>query len=290
MSDKFSRHKHLPDAVAKGAVTLCFAFTITVLASMLFYIIIRGISKIRFSFLFSQPSPLKGTYGIFPGIINTLYIIVLTLTIAAPIGIGAAIYLNEYAGTSRKFAKIVRLIDFTIETLSGIPSIVYGLFGAVFFGETLKLGYSILTGSLTLSLMVLPIVIRTSQEALRTVPQSYREGSLGCGATKWYMIWTVVLPCAKKGLTASVLLAVGRITGESAALLFTAGAVSRLPENWLTHPLSSGATLTVQMYFGVSSGKYIDEAFGIAFVLAFILLGIYFLSDFLTRQIHNKKG
>ncbi len=290
MPDKFPHHKRLFDTAAKGAVTLCFAFTITVLASMLFYIAIRGISKVSFSFLFSQPSPLKGIYGILPGIINTLYIIVLTLIIAAPVGIGAAIYLNEYAGTSRRFAKMVRLIDFTIETLAGIPSIVYGLFGAVFFGETLKLGYSILTGSLTLSLMVLPIVIRTSQEALRAVPKSYREGSLGCGAAKWYMIWTVVLPCAKKGLTASILLAIGRIAGESAALLFTAGAFSRLPGNWLTHPLSSGATLTVQMYFGVSSGKYIDEAFGIAFVLAFILLGIYFLSDFLTRQIYDRKG
>lgn len=257
---------------------------------MLFYIVLRGLPQISRDFLFSQPSTLRGTYGILPGMINTVYIIAITLMIAAPVGIGAAVYLCEYAGASRRFAKVVRVIDFTIETLAGIPSVVYGLFGAVFFGETLKLGYSILTGALTLSLMVLPVIIRTSQEALRAVPQSYREGALGCGAGKWVMIRTVVLPNAKNGLAAAILLAVGRITGESAALLFTAGAALRLPENWLTHPLVSGASLTVQMYFGVSSGRYIDEAFGVAFVLACILLGVYLLSDWMSQYFTRKKG
>ena len=246
MSANLSKSERLPsqknsrfDWAAKIAATSCFALTITVLAAMLFYIVLRGLPQISRDFLFSQPSTLRGTYGILPGMINTVYIIAITLMIAAPVGIGAAVYLCEYAGTS---------------------------------------------------LMVLPVIIRTSQEALRAVPQSYREGALGCGAGKWVMIRTVVLPNAKNGLAAAILLAVGRITGESAALLFTAGAALRLPENWLTHPLVSGASLTVQMYFGVSSGRYIDEAFGVAFVLACILLGVYLLSDWMSQYFTRKKG
>ena len=172
-----------------------------------------------------------------------------------------------------------------METLSGIPSIIYGLFGAIFFGERLHLGYSILTGSLTLTIMVLPVVIRTTQEALKTVPQSFREGALGCGATKWYMIRTIILPSAQSGIITSVILAIGRIVGESAALIFTAGATTNLPKNWLTHPTTSGATLTVQMYFGVSNGKYVDEGFGIALVLMVIVLGI----NLLTKKLSSMK-
>lgn len=292
ISERKKHHKRRLDSAAKGAMYFCAALTMTILASVLFYIFIRGISQMKWSFLVGKVSSLKGEYGILPGLINTIYIILLTLAISAPVGIGAAVYLTEYTSvqTAGKLRGAVRLIDFTIGTLAGIPSVVYGLFGAVFFGEALKLGYSILTGSLTLSLMTLPIIIRTSQEALKSVPQSYREGALGCGATQWYMLHSVVLPCAGKGLAASVLLAVGRITGESAALLFTAGAAVNLPRNWLTHPLSSGASLTVQMYLGVANGKYIDEAFGIALVLAVILLAIYFLSAVLTSDHHNQEG
>ena len=263
-------------------VCFCAALTVMILAAMFVYIVFRGVPQIDWTFLSSRPSSLKGVYGILPGIINTLYIIVITLLIAAPVGVGAAIYLNEYAGTSRKLSPLVRFIEFTVETLSGIPSIIYGLFGAVFFGETLGLDYSILTGALTMTIMVLPVIIRTTQEALRTVPQSYREGALGCGATKWYMIRTIILPSTYSSIITAVILAIGRIVGESAALIFTAGASTYLPQNWLTHALSSGATLTVQMYFGVSSGKYVDEGFGIALVLMIIVLCINLLTKKLS--------
>lgn len=256
----------------------------TAMMAILFYILLRGAPKLRLSLLIGQPSPLKGEYGFLPGLVNTLYIVVLTLLAAVPVGIGAAVYLNEYVGRSGRPSRLVRLINLMVEALAGIPSIVYGLFGAVFFGEALRLGYSILTGSLTLSLMALPIIIRASQESLAAVPQCLREGALGCGASQWQMIWSVVLPCAKRGLLSSVLLAVGRIMGESAALLFTAGAAVNLPKNWLTHPLASGASLTVQMYLGVSSGKYIDEAFAAALALAAVLLGIYLLAGILGRE------
>ena len=256
----------------------------TAIASVLFYILLRGAGQLRWEIFVRSPSPLKGEYGILPGLINTLYIILLTLLAAAPVGIGAAVYLSEYA----RPGKLTRLVEFTVGTLAGIPSVVYGLFGAVFFGETLRLGYSILTGSLTLSLMVLPIIIRSGQDTLEAVPAALRDSALGCGATQWQMLRTVVLPCAKRGLAASVLLAVGRITGESAALLFTAGAASNLPRNWLTHPLSSGASLTVQMYLGISNGRYIDEAFGIALVLAGILTALYFLTGALTAERRDR--
>ena len=283
-----SGKKHLYDAVTKGIVLLCAALTVTILAAMLIYILLRGVPQIDWTFLTSQPSALKGVYGILPGIVNTLYIIGITLLIASPVGVGAAIYLSEYAGTSRKMGPLVRFIEFTVETLSGIPSIIYGLFGAVFFGEVLRLDYSILTGALTLTIMVLPVVIRTTQEALKTVPQSYREGALGCGATKWYMIRTIILPSACSGIVTAVILAIGRIVGESAALIFTAGSATNLPKNWLTHPLSSGATLTVQMYFGVSNGKYVDEGFGIALVLMVIVLCINLLTKQLSGKERNK--
>ena len=248
----------------------------TAIASVLFYILLRGAGQLRWEIFVRSPSPLKGEYGILPGLINTLYIILLTLLAAAPVGIGAAVYLSEYA----RPGKLTRLVEFTVGTLAGIPSVVYGLFGAVFFGETLRLGYS--------TLMVLPIIIRSGQDTLEAVPAALRESALGCGATQWQMLRTVVLPCAKRGLAASVLLAVGRITGESAALLFTAGAASNLPRNWLTHPLSSGAPLTVQMYLGISNGRYIDEAFGIALVLAGILTALYFLTGALTAERRDR--
>ncbi len=268
------------DRIVKTAVYFCAGLTVLILVSMLLYIVIRGAPQINWKFLSTAPSSLKGTYGILPSIINTLYIVFITILIATPIGVGAAIYLNEYA----KKGKLVRIIEFTIETLAGIPSIIYGLFGAIFFGEIMKLGYAIITGALTLSIMVLPIVIRTTQEALKMVPQSYREGALGSGATKWYMIRTIILPSAVSGIVTSVILSIGRIVGESAALIFTAGAADNLPKNWLTHPGTSGATLTVQMYFGVSNGKYIDEGFGIALVLIVIVL----LINILTKQLSKK--
>lgn len=270
------------DKTIKGLIYFQAGITAILLAAMLIYIILRGLPQLTWTFLASEPSSLRGVYGILPSLVNTVYIIVITLVISMPIGVGAAIFLNEYAGKGR----IVRGIEFTVETLAGIPSIIYGLFGAVFFGEALRMGYSILTGALTLSIMVLPVVIRTTQEALKTVPSSYREGALALGSAKWHMIRTILLPCCSNGIVTAAVLGVGRIAGESAALLFTAGAATALPRTlmeWLQHPMDSGATLTVQMYFGVSNGKYIEEGFGIALVLLIITLCMNLLANSLRK-------
>ena len=208
----------------------------------------------------------------------------ITLLIATPIGVGAAIYLNEYA----KPGKLVRTIEFTTEILSGIPSIIFGLFGMVFFGMTLKLGYSVLTGSFTLTLMVLPLITRNTQEALKTVPDSYRSGALGIGATKWYMIRTILLPSAAPGILTGVILSIGRIVGESAALLFTAGSGFQLPKNLFGKLFESSGTLTIQLYLSMQKAKY-DQAFGIAVVLLIIVLGINLLTRFLTNRFDVTK-
>jgi len=268
------------DIFTKTAIYFSTGLTVIILISMIAYIIARGAPQISWQFLSKAPSALKGTYGILPSIINTLYIIVVTLIIATPVGVGSAIYLNEYA---RKGA-IVKIIEGTIEILAGIPSIIYGLFGAIFFGEIMQLKYSILTGALTLTIMVLPVVIRTTQEALKTVPYTYREGALGIGATKWYMIRTIILPSSLSGIITAIILSIGRIVGESAALIFTAGAASNLPKSFFGHVLTSGSTLTVQMYFGVANGKYIDQGFGVALVLVIIVL----LINTITRVLSNR--
>jgi phosphate transport system permease protein len=233
---------------------------------------------------------MKGTFGIAGNIVNTLYIIILTLLIAVPFGVGAAIYLNEYA----KPGRIVRLIEFTTETLAGLPSITFGLFGYVFFGIVLKLGYSILTGALTLSLMVLPLITRNTQEALKTVPAGYRSGALGIGATKWYMIRTILLPSAIPGIITGIILAIGRIVGESAALLFTAGSGFLLPklgqygEGLFQKIMQPGGTLTIQMFLSMENAKY-DEAFGIALVLLVIVFGINMLTKYLSNKFNVNK-
>ena len=201
------------------------------------------------------------------------------------IGIGAAVYLTEY----EKGGKLVTIIAFATETLSGIPSIIFGLFGMVFFGQTLGLGFSILCGSLTLTLMILPIIIRTTQEAIKTVPESYRQGALGLGAQKWRIIRTIVVPSALPGIVTAVILAIGRIVGESAALLFTAGSVYLLPQGIFSHLLSSGGTLTIGMYLEMAEGNT-DNAFGIALVLVVLVLLINAATKLITGRINKKKG
>lgn len=267
------------DIALKVLIYLCAAFTVLLLAGMLLYILGKGLPEISWELLSTKPSVLKDTYGILPNIINTLYIIVLTILIATPIGIGAAIYLNEYA----KKGKLVKLITFTTEALSGIPSIIYGLFGATFFSAAMGLSYSILAGSLTLVLMILPIIIRTTQEALKTVPELYREGALGIGATKWYMIRTVILPSSLPGIITAVILSIGRIVGESAALIFTAGIGTSLPKGLLTHTAASGATLSVQLY--QYAGRGLNN---VSFALAAVLLLIVLVINLLTRLIEHR--
>lgn len=286
----YDRKSRPLDFIVHAIIYLCASISIIILAGIVFYVTLRGVSAINWHFLTTVPSAIKGTFGIAGNIVNTLYIIVITLLIAIPFGVGAAIYLNEYA----KPGRIVRLIEFTTETLAGIPSIVFGLFGYVFFGVTLKLGYTVLTGSLTLSLMVLPLITRNTQEALKTVPGSYRSGALGIGATKWYMIRTILLPSAMPGIITGIILSVGRIVGESAALLFTAGSGYLLPklgeygEGLVNKVMQPGGTLTIQLFLWMEKAKY-DEAFGIALVLLIIVFAINMLTKFLSHKFNVNK-
>lgn len=276
----YGRRMRPMDAVLTGLVYLCAGLSIALLAGIMGYVFVRGIPHVSVRFLTTVTSAVSGTYGILGNIVNTLYLVVITLLMATPLGIGAAIYLNEYARPGR----VVRMIEFTTETLSSIPSIIFGLFGMVFFGNTLGFGYSILTGALTLTLMILPLITRTTQEALKTVPDSYRNGALGIGATRWYMIRTILLPNAMPGILTGVILAVGRIVGESAALLFTAGSGYYLPKSLLGKIMEPGGTLTIQMYLFMQKAKY-NEAFGVAVVLLMIVLGINGLARFLSGRL-----
>lgn len=284
MKSIYQKRTRIGDNILKVLIYLAAGVAIALLVGIMGYVFVRGLPQVSWQLLSTVQSSLKGTFGILGNIINTIYIIVITLIIAAPIGIGSAIYLNEYA----KPGKLVRTIEFTTEILSGIPSIIFGLFGMVFFGMTLKLGYSVLTGSFTLTLMVLPLITRNTQEALKTVPDSYRSGALGIGATKWYMIRTILLPSAAPGILTGVILSIGRIVGESAALLFTAGSGFQLPKNLFGKLFESSGTLTIQLYLSMQKAKY-DQAFGIAVVLLIIMLGINLLTRFLTNRFDVTK-
>ena len=276
------RQTRVSDSVLTFFIYLCASISILILIGIMGYVFFRGIPQINWEFLSTVPSTIRGTFGILGNIVNTLYIVVITLLIATPLGVGAAIYLNEYA----KGGRAVCLIEFTTETLSGIPSIIFGLFGYVFFGTTLGLGYSILTGALTLSIMVLPLITRTTQEALKTVPDSYRSGALGIGATKWYMIRTILLPSAMPGIVTGVILAIGRIVGESAALLFTAGSGYLLAKDFFGKIFESGGTLTIQLYLSMKKAKTV-QAFGIAVVLLLIVLAINGLAKYLSHKFNK---
>lgn len=270
------------DLFLYGLIYLCAAISVLLVAGIIVYVFWNGISQISWEFLTTTTSILNDTVGIAGNILNTIYIIVLTMLIATPIGVGAAVYLNEYA----KPGKLVKIIELATETLSGIPSIIFGMFGMMFFGTTLGLNYSILTGTLTLSLMVLPLITRNTQEALKTVPDSYRHGAVGLGAGKWYTIRTILLPSAMPGIITGVILAVGRIVGESAALLYTAGSSDLLPataKGYLDKIFQSGGTLTIQLYLSASKGEF-DVAFGIAVVLIIIVLVINLLTKFVAKK------
>lgn len=289
LSNGFSilkKKKRTSDTVLRVLIIVCALIAVALIAGIIIYVVIRGVPVLLSNpnFLIGQRSFLQGTYGILPNIINTLYIIVITLIIATPIGVGSAIFLNEYA----KPGKLVKIIEFTTETLSGIPSILFGLFGMVFFGNVLGMGTSILCGCLTLTLMILPTITRTAQEALKTVPLSYRSGALGIGATKWYMIRTVILPSSIGGIATGVILAIGRIVGESAALIFTAGSGSNMVTDFLGHPMQSGATLTVEMYLRYTANNDSDNAFGIALVLIVLVLIINICAGLVRNRFAKK--
>ena len=265
--EKLSFRRRFYDKGLKSLLYFCAGLTCALLLFLIGYIFYRGLGNITWELLSSETSYLKDTVGILPNILNTLYIILLAMIIVLPLGVGAAIYLTEYAGSR----KMVAVIEFASETLTGIPSIIFGLVGMLFFIQMMGLKQGILAGGLTLVIMILPTIIRTTQESLKTVPNSYREGALALGAGKWHMVRTVVLPNAIDGIVTGCILAIGRIVGESAALLFTAGFGLVLNGIWESMQ-SSSATLTVALYVYASERGEVDVAFAIAAILMVLTL------------------
>lgn len=282
MKNKLSAKRRAYRLVLHVLMYAAAALTCALLAGLIIYIFYRGLGNISWELLSTSPSFLKDTIGILPNILNTIYVVVITLIIVLPLGVGAAIYLTEYA----KNKKLVSVIEFATETLAGIPSIIYGLVGMLFFVQFCSLGYSLMAGSLTLVVVTLPTIIRTTQESLKTVPQSYREGTLGLGAGKWHMIRTVVLPCSVDGIVTGCILAVGRIVGESAALLFTAGMANNVM-NFIDaiKPGNPGATLTVAMYIYAKERGEFEVAFAIAAILLMLTFVINFAAKLAGRKL-----
>lgn len=283
MEEKLSPRRRLYDRGMRFLVWLCAGLTCALLLFLIGYIFYRGVPGITWSLLTSQTSYIKNTVGILPNILNTLYIIVVAMVIVLPLGVGAAIYLTEYASNRR----LVSVIEFATETLTGIPSIIFGLVGMLFFLQLMGLKAGILAGGLTLVIMILPTIVRTTQESLKTVPQSYREGSLALGAGKWHMVRTVVLPNAVDGIVTGCILAIGRIVGESAALLFTAGFGLEL-NNFLTSMQASSATLTVALYVYATEGGETALAFSIAAILMVLTLLINLSASLVGRKLRKK--
>lgn len=263
------------------AVTLTCALVLFLIA----YILYKGLPNITWELLSTSPSYLSGTIGILPDILNTVYLVLATLVIVLPLGVGAAVYLTEYA----KNKKIVSVIEYASETLSGIPSIIYGLVGMLFFCQFLNMQTSILAGALTLVIMNLPTVMRTTQESLKTVPQSYREGAFGLGAGKWRVIRTVVLPGCVDGIITGCILSVGRILGESAALLFTAGVAHTL-NGIVEGMMSSGASLTVALYFYAKERGEFEVAFAIAAILMILTLIIHIAAALVGKYFKKRRS
>ncbi len=267
-----------------AAVWVAAVFVIALVAGIIGMVLVRGIPHVNWTFLTTTSSILRGTKGILPAIINTLYIILLTLVIVLPLGVGAAVYLTEYA-TNRK---LIAAIEFTNETLAGIPSIIYGLVGMLVFAQSLGLQTSLLSGSLTLVIMTLPTIIRTTQESLKTVPLGYREGAMGLGAGKWHIIRTIVLPCSIDGIVTGCILAIGRIVGESAALLFTAGAAQVIAGNIIEAYSSNGASLSVLLYLRAFENGDFDSAWGIGAVLLILVLVINIAARLAKKHLRQK--
>ncbi len=282
---KRSRARVVKGSILQFLMYLCAIIACLILIGIIGYICFRGIPHLTWNLVSTETSYLNGTIGILPNILNTLYIILTSMIIVVPIGVCAAIYLTEFA-TNRK---LVRVISFAIETLTGIPSIIFGLVGMLFFVQMLGIREGVLAGSLTLVVMVLPTIISNTQESLKTVPQSYREGSLALGSGKWHMIRTVVLPNSIDGIVTGCILAIGRITGESAALLFTAGIGLEL-NDYFHAMTSSSATLTVALYlYAGEQGKF-DEAFAIAVILMILTLLLNLAAKFAARKLKRKDG
>lgn len=276
----FSAKRKLWNGGVRGLLYLASGLTVGLLLFLIGYILYRGIPYLSWKLLTGETSYIKDTIGILPNIVNTLYIIVVAMAVVLPLGVGAAVYLTEYAKSKRAVA----LIEFAAETLTGIPSIIFGLAGMLLFTQLCGFGAGILAGGLTLVMMILPTIVRTTQESLKTVPQSYREGALALGAGKWRMVRTVVLPNAIDGIVTGCILAIGRIVGESAALLFTAGFGLKL-QGFSKALHASSATLTVALYVYASEQGQIDTAFAIAVILLALTLLINFASAYAGRRL-----
>ena len=272
-------------SLMKALMGISVTMTCALVLFLIGYILVKGLPNISWKLLSTKPSYLDDSIGILPDILNTLYVVLATLVIVLPLGVGAAIYLNEYASNK----KLVGIIEYASETLSGIPSIIYGLVGMLFFCQFLGMKTSLLAGSLTLVIMNLPTVMRTTQESLKTVPQSYREGAFGLGAGKWRVIRTVVLPSCVDGIITGCILSVGRILGESAALLFTAGFAHALNGIWdgLT---SAGATLTVALYVYAKENGEFEVAFAIAAILMILTVLINLAATMVGEYFKKKKN
>lgn len=280
-----STHRKNMDRLLRGLMGLCSGITCLVLLMIIGYILYRGIPSLTWNLLSTEPNNLTGNIGILPNILNTLYIIFVAMIIVLPLGVGAAIYLTEYS-TSRK---LTNLISFAAEILTGIPSILFGLVGMLIFIQIGGLKQGILAGALTLVLMVLPTIISNTRESLLTVPRSYREGALALGSGKWHMIRTVVLPSALDGIITGCILSVGRITSESAALLFTAGFGLKMI-GFVQALQSSSATLTVALYIYASERGAYDIAFAIAIVLMALTLALNLIASKAAKRIQEKRG
>ena len=277
MSKKLKAYMRTPGSmVMMLLVMLSAVFTFAVLIFLIAYVLIHGVPYLKpslFSFTYSSENA-----SLMPALINTVIMTVLSLLIAVPFGVFSAIFLVEYAKRGNKFVEVIRL---TTETLQGIPSIVYGLFGMLFFVSTCGWGFSILAGAFTLAIMVLPLIMRSTEEALKAVPDSYREGSFGLGAGKLRTVFRIVLPSAVPGILAGVILAIGRIVGETAALIYTSGTVAQIPKS----VFSSGRTLAVHMYNLASEGLYMDQAYATAVILLVLVVGINTVSSVIAKRI-----
>ena len=283
LKEKYSLRRKLYGGVMKGLMLFSAFVTCALVVAIIGYVLIEGIPNISWKLLSTKPSYLSNTIGILPDILNTIYIIIACLAVVLPLGVGAAIYLTEYAENK----KLVGVIEYAAETLSGIPSVIYGLVGMLFFCQFLGFQTSLLAGALTLVIMTLPTVMRTTQESLKAVPQSYREGAFGLGAGKWRVIHTVVLPSCVDGIVTGCILSMGRILGESAALLFTAGFAHAL-NGFFDGLTSAGATLTVALYFYAKEQGEFDVAFAIAAILMVLTLLINLAAQF-TGKFFKKR-
>ena len=285
MIQQLSTSRKIWGACMKALCYVSIAIVTVLTLFMLLYVFYKGLPEVTWDLISTSPSYLRHTIGILPDIMNTIYVVIATLVMVLPIGVGAAIYLTEYA----KNRKVVELIEFAAETLSGIPSIIYGLVGMLVFCQFLGLQTSLLAGSMTLVIMNLPTILRTTQEALKTVPQSYREGAFALGAGKWRVIRTVVLPGCINGIVTGCILAVGRILGESAALLFTTGFAHNL-NGFIEGLQSSGATLTVALYVYAKEQGEFEVAYAIAAILMILTIIINIATTYMGKLMERRNG